>query len=239
MSDAGSATDQAHDRGPEGLVTSLVAAPRAPRGRQSGLRAFLDGIEDGELRAGLVRLIGTRSQASRLLGAVLGHSPFLARILANHPDWLHEALAEEPGRHLDRLIGDMWRAGTSATHDDEIMPALRHGRQRVALLVALADLGGIWGLAEVTEALTRLADAAVALAADHVLRGAHRAGRLTLPDPARPGEGSGYVLIAMGKHGARELNYSSDVDLIALHDPARAPAAESVEPDALLSLIHI
>ena len=39
----------------------------------------------------------------------------------------------------------------------------------------------------------------------------------------------------MGKHGARELNYSSDVDLIALHDPARAPVAEGVESDALFA----
>src|SRR6516225_3520110 len=96
----------------------------------------------------------------------------------------------------------------------------------MALLVALADLGGVWGLDEVTEALTRFADAAVLLATDHVLRDAHRAGRLTLPNPRDPGKGSRFVLIAMGKHGARELNYSSDIDLIALHDPLGAKVAE-------------
>jgi glutamate-ammonia-ligase adenylyltransferase len=129
---------------------------------------------------------------------------------------------------MSRLCG-------SAQSDEDIMPVLRQTRQRVALLVALADLGGVWTLREVTEALTRLADAAVSLAADHVLRDAHRAGRMLLRDLDHPGDGSGYVLIAMGKHGARELNYSSDVDLIALHDAARAPVAESVEPDALFA----
>ena len=68
-----------------------------------------------------------------------------------------------------------------------------------------------------------------------MLRDAHRAGRLVLPDPNHPGKGSRFVLIAMGKHGARELNYSSDIDLIALHDPATASIAEGIEPDALFA----
>jgi glutamate-ammonia-ligase adenylyltransferase len=217
------------------LAARLVSAPRPRRGGPPTLAAFLAGIEDETLRAGLSGLVSPKSVAARLLDAVLGHSPFLARIVTSRPQWLLEALAEEPFGHLDRVLETLRSICAQAAKDDDIMPALRQARQRVALLVALADLGGVWTLAEVTEALTRLADAAVSLAADHVLREAHRAGRLVLADPGKPGEGSGFVLIAMGKHGARELNYSSDVDLIALHDVVRAPVTEGVERDALFA----
>ena len=52
---------------------------------------------------------------------------------------------------------------------------------------------------------------------------AGRAGRLVLKDKTKPQAGSGYIVLAMGKMGAFELNYSSDIDLIVLYDPA-APA---------------
>ena len=220
-----------------GLAARLVGAPRPPRGRAPALGDFLEGIADDALRAELASLVAAKSVAGRLVEALLGHSPFLARIVASRPQWLVEALAEDPSEHLERLLLALRQACAKAVRDDDIMPALRQARQRVALLVALADLGGVWSLGEVTEALTRLADAAVSLAADHALREAHRSGRLVLADPERPGDKSGFVLLAMGKHGARELNYSSDVDLIALHDAAHAPVSEGVERDALFARV--
>jgi glutamate-ammonia-ligase adenylyltransferase len=214
-----------------------LTAPRPSRGRHHALEPFIAGIEREELRGRFAGLCPPKSTASRLVEAVLDHSPFLARIVTSRPEWLFEALAEEPSRHLDRLLEAMRLGCAKAGTDDEIMPVLRQTRQRVALLVALADLGGVWTLADVTGALTRLADAAVAHAADHSLRDAHRAGRLALTDPEKPGEASGFVLLAMGKHGARELNYSSDVDLIALHDASRAPVTDGVERDALFARV--
>ena len=57
-----------------------------------------------------------------------------------------------------------------------------------------------------------------------------RRGKLNARDPAKPEEGSGYVVLAMGKMGAFELNYSSDIDLIVLYDAGCARAATDVEP---------
>src|SRR3546814_7626750 len=51
-----------------------------------------------------------------------------------------------------------------------------------------------------------------------LLREAAADGDLVLADPADPCRGSGFVALGMGKLGARELNYSSDVDLIMLYD---------------------
>ena len=236
MNEAGGDRAPHLDHGGKALIARLAGAPRLPpRGRASRLGVLLEGVADQGLRARLASLLAPRSKGARLLGAILSHSPFLTRIVTTHPDWLLDALIDRPSLHLDQLIEGMRRACAEATRDDEIMPALRQARQRLALLVALADLGGVWTLDEVTEALTRLADGAVSLATDHVLRDAHRTGRLVLADPERPGEGSGYVLIAMGKHGAGELNYSSDVDLIALHDPEGARVAPGSEPDAVFA----
>jgi glutamate-ammonia-ligase adenylyltransferase len=98
-----------------------------------------------------------------------------------------------------------------------VMPRLRHARRQVALVTALADLAGHWDLEQVTEALSQFADAAInaAIAAALAERGA----------PNR-----GLVALALGKLGSRELNYSSDADLILLHDPALIPCRSSEDP---------
>ena len=66
----------------------------------------------------------------------------------------------------------------------------------------------------------------------YLLAGAARAGKLAPPDPAQPEAGSGYVVLAMGKMGGFELNYSSDIDLIVFFDPTAPALAAGVEPGA-------
>ncbi|MGE4244846.1 MAG: bifunctional [glutamine synthetase] adenylyltransferase/[glutamine synthetase]-adenylyl-L-tyrosine phosphorylase, partial [Parvibaculaceae bacterium] len=112
----------------------------------------------------------------------------------------------------------------------DVRAALRQERAKAALLIAIADIGGAWSLEQVTAALTRFADASLDLALDWLLAEAHRAGRTKLPDPANPSRGSGYVVLAMGKHGAFELNYSSDIDLIVFFDADADVLSSGVEP---------
>ena len=100
----------------------------------------------------------------------------------------------------------------------DLSARLRRAKRRVALLAALADLGGVWSLDQVTGALTDLADRAThtaltALVADEIRR--RKLPGKTEDDAAT---GAGMVVMAMGKMGARELNYSSDIDLICLFD---------------------
>jgi glutamate-ammonia-ligase adenylyltransferase len=106
-------------------------------------------------------------------------------------------------------------------------------KAEAALLIALADIGGAWEIMRVTHALTEVADTAVGAAADYLLAGAARAGWLAPKDLARPSDGAGYIVLAMGKMGAHELNYSSDIDLIVLYDPAAAALPPGAEPGAL------
>ncbi len=113
------------------------------------------------------------------------------------------------------------------------MRALRRGKAEAALLIALADIGGVWPVERVTRALTEFADAALGAAVRYLLRGAAASGKLKPADAAKPEQGSGYVVLAMGKMGAFELNYSSDIDLIVLYDEDAPALAEGVEPGAL------
>src|SRR5205814_3862677 len=107
---------------------------------------------------------------------------------------------------------------------------LRRMKAEAALLIALADIGGVWPVMRVTHALTELANTATAAAADHLLAAAARREQLRPRDPARPAGGSGLIVLAMGKMGAFELNYSSDIDLIVFYDADASALAPGVEP---------
>ena len=104
---------------------------------------------------------------------------------------------------------------------DRLMRELRRIRKQAALIVALADIAGSWSLGRATAALRAFADAAIGRALDQALIGQSERGEVVVEDAARPGAGSGLIVLGMGKLGAGELNYSSDVDLIVLFDPER------------------
>jgi len=82
----------------------------------------------------------------------------------------------------------------------------------------------------VTAALTELGDVAVGSAVGHLLAQAARDGKLRPADPSKPEAGSGYIALAMGKMGAGELNYSSDIDLIVFYDSEAPALVAGTEP---------
>jgi glutamate-ammonia-ligase adenylyltransferase len=146
-----------------------------------------------------------------LIRGTAGSSPYLAQLLRREGAWLESVAEAEPEDALAALI-DATEPGPVA----ETGIALRIAKRRVALLVALCDLGGVWGLDEVTAALTRFADRAVDTALRSVLIPEIARGRL--PDFGASDAPAGLFALAMGKMGAHELNYSSDIDLICLFD---------------------
>ncbi|PZR00926.1 MAG: bifunctional [glutamine synthetase] adenylyltransferase/[glutamine synthetase]-adenylyl-L-tyrosine phosphorylase [Cereibacter sphaeroides] len=154
----------------------------------------------------------------QLLAATAGCSPYLRGLMLREDDWLRQALSEAPETALPRVLDDL-----ADLTPDSLASALREAKRRTALLVALADLGGVWQLEQVTGALTALADSAVNASVQVLV--AEEIRRENLPD-ATAGDavtGAGMVVIAMGKMGARELNYSSDIDLVCLFDDSRYP----------------
>ena len=155
-----------------------------------------------------------------LLRAIFGNSPFLARCVLKDVRFMLRLAELGPGPCLDSVIADLDDLNDSGgANGVTIMRRLRIARSRVALLVGVADIAGLWPLERVTAALSRFAEVALGAAVAHLLRAAASAGDLRLDDPADPQTGCGLTILGLGKLGAGELNYSSDIDLIILYDP--------------------
>src|SRR3984957_8692060 len=211
------------------LADSLVEAPRlsAPADARRSLSALLETPSSGELARAL-----ERGRTRDVLLGLADHSPYLWALIQEDPERLVRLLRRPPDETLDALIQTL--ALRRDEHDAELMPALRRAKREAALLIALTDVGGVWDVVATTEALTRFADAAVRAALAFLLRKHARAGLLALDADAADIEiGSGLVVLALGKHGARELNYSSDIDLIVLFDPAAKSIPLGTEPGPL------
>jgi [glutamine synthetase] adenylyltransferase / [glutamine synthetase]-adenylyl-L-tyrosine phosphorylase len=134
------------------------------------------------------------------------NSPFLCGLVKRHPGLVDIMAAGDFAKALAVALA-VGREDCSAT--------LRLQRQTIALVTAIADLSAAWDLTKVTCALSDFADAAldVAIAAAFAER---------MPDaPVQ-----GFAVIALGKHGGRELNYSSDIDPIFIYDPKTLPHRE-------------
>jgi [glutamine synthetase] adenylyltransferase / [glutamine synthetase]-adenylyl-L-tyrosine phosphorylase len=211
------------------LAERLVEAPRlaAPAAARRRLASLTEGADGAALQEALAS-----KRVRDLLIGLADHSPYLWKLAAEDPARLHRLLTSPPGDSLDALVASLLARRES--EDADIMRALRQAKGEAALLIALADIGGVWDVVLTTEALTRFADAAVRTALAHTLRRNALAGRLLLDPQAEDIEsGCGVVVLALGKQGGRELNYSSDIDLIVLYDAAAASIPEGVEPAPL------
>ena len=167
------------------------------------------------------------------LAPVFSASPYLAGLARRWPEMLRQVLETDPQARLDDLLG---RTRALAGPPDDIRAPLRRLKAELHLMTALADLGGVWDLDAVTGALSRFADAAVRVALVSVAADQRERGKLISPPDDPAGPVPGLFGLAMGKHGANELNYSSDIDLSLFYDPERlVPAlAEGVEPQRFL-----
>ncbi len=154
-----------------------------------------------------------QGELAQLIKGAAGCSPYLADLIRVEAAWLVPAF-EDPREAVAAELCSL-----SDVPLDGLNLALRRVKRRVALITALADLGGVWPLEQVTQTLTDLADTAVqssvaALVAAEVARG-------KLPSETDPQDCAGMAVLAMGKMGAGELNFSSDIDLICLFDETR------------------
>ncbi|AXI42269.1 glutamine-synthetase adenylyltransferase [Sulfitobacter sp. SK011] len=163
---------------------------------------------------------GAEVEVRDLVSAAASCAPYLLGLLAKEADWFLKA-AEAPQEAVTQVIADA--AGFDAA---TLADGLRQGKRRVALMAAIADLGGAWSLEQVTEALTDYADAACAAALRAGLAAQIKRGKLPGMTEDDLHDAAGMVVLAMGKMGARELNYSSDIDLICLFDETRFDAAD-------------
>jgi glutamate-ammonia-ligase adenylyltransferase len=181
---------------------------------------------------------------SAFLSGIFAGSPFLFGLAERAPERLIEALEMAPEDHFDAILLQTVQEARQAASIRDIMRSLRQGKSRIAFLLALADLGGVWSVDEVTRRLSQAAELFVSLAIRFLFARAAEAGHFLPPSPAHPDRDSGLIVLGMGKFGADELNYSSDIDLIVFFDRGTAPLAANVEPGGFFvrlvrDLVHI
>jgi [glutamine synthetase] adenylyltransferase / [glutamine synthetase]-adenylyl-L-tyrosine phosphorylase len=149
------------------------------------------------------------------------HAPYLSRLVQRHSPALQLLEQEGPAFVLEQQLAAIRECGGAR---EDVMATLRRAKEVAHLVIAGADLAGEWVVDQVVEALSDLADACARRALQSAIQTAWASGwlgaktdRADLP---------GLFALAMGKMGAGELNYSSDIDLILLFDADLAP----VEP---------
>ncbi len=209
----------------------LATASRAPgfhglRGhRQDQAAAGIDRLRDVAARAGRKPLGEALETAEGrvFFSFLFGNSPYLGLLLLRDLEFTESLVKEAPEEVTRRLRSDLCAADPGMDRD-RLMKFLRSRRSRVAVVAAVCDCFDICGVMECAELLSDMADHAVRLAVSHLLLGRVERGDLGLPEGYEAGAPDGgrwgYFVLAMGKHGSRELNYSSDIDLLVLYDPA-------------------
>ena len=144
------------------------------------------------------------------------HAPFLSHAMGRLPE-LTSLLAA--GANDDGAEAALAWARAAGEGAPDVAIALRRERLALALALGIGDLAGAFPLARVTAELTAFADRAMdAAIADAIRR--------RVPDA----EPAGFIALALGKHGAGELNYSSDIDPILLYDPHLLPRRARDDP---------
>jgi len=167
-----------------------------------------------------------------MLRSLGGNSPYLAELAIAEFSVLLRFVAEGPDAVAADILFQLQHIRPEVSRST-LAAALRRAKRKIALLAGIADIGGLWPLDKVTAALSDLAQIALRLSVGHLLRIANDGGKIRLQDPVQPELASGFTVLAMGKLGAWELNYSSDIDLILLYDRRSAIYAGHMPEDRI------
>ncbi len=170
----------------------------------------------GSAEARLLR----RPEVTAMLRALGGNSPFLSDLAIREAATVRRIFADGPDAVVATALREVTRSPVLAGQA-ALAATLRRAKRRVGLASAIADIGGAWPLERVTATLSTLAEVALDAAVAFALRAAQARGALQLAAGRRMLAACGFTVLGMGKLGARELNYSSDVDLVLIYDPDR------------------
>ncbi len=217
-------------RNQAGLVHRFgVVLPKPTAEASARVTAWLSDVRPKSVGKALTSLLRRNPALARVLGGIAEAAPYLWNASETEPARLLRLLGADPAHSLAALVQKTKVAAARAPSQLELMRILREFKLEAALLIALADIGGVWALHQITEALTRVADIAVALTVDHLLKDAVRRKKLKSAGSNNPQSGCGYIVLAMGKMGAGELNFSSDIDLMVFF-AAGVSLADDIEP---------
>ncbi len=198
------------------LATTLQALPEIAGTRFSDWVTTLPAAEKSAILS-----------AENLLNPLLNAAPYLTDLAEKNSTWLTKALSQNPNQAFADIRAEIAKSALEVEDEPALSGVLRTAKARTALLAAIAETGGVWTPAQSTSALADLADSALEACLDFLMHEAATKGLLTIPSEEARAANSGLAIFALGKHGGRELNYSSDIDIVAFYD---AEAGILVDP---------
>lgn len=186
--------------------------------------------------ARLAAALAEDNETTRFLAAVLDLSDFMRDSAIRNPAALERLLDRTIDERLTEILTAIASlAGSEDVSEGSLMADLRRLKGEAHFLIALDDLAGEADAQTTVRRLSTLADACIAAAIDFLLGDAHRQGKLTLPDPAHSARESGWIVLGMGKLGACELNFSSDIDLVVFFEPEAKAIPDPLEATELFA----
>ena len=224
--------DLAGDRLEGAALAERMAGP-LPKGSPAGsarVAEWIAGVGETAEPAALRSLIGAHPHLADMLAGIADSAPYLWDLVTSDPARLLRVLSGDPDHELAVLLASAHREAGAATATFVVKQILRRTKAEAALLIALADIGEAWPLPRITAALTEVAETALNIAIAHLLREAAAGGKFIPRDARDPQIKSGLIVLAMGKMGGCELNFSSDIDLIVFFDAVVAPLTPATEP---------
>lgn len=196
-----------------GMLAALADTPDPDQ----ALMLFGEFLQRLRSPEGYLALLTRSPRAGRRLFHVLGSSGFLSRALMRLPqllDTLMQDGIEDPEKPVERIREELAQRMVRTNDAEEAQVLLRRFKNEETLRIGLADIGGELSVQSVAEQLTGLADATL----DHCLFLATAELRERYGEALWQGHAAGFVVVALGKLGGRELGYHSDLDLIFVYE---------------------
>jgi glutamate-ammonia-ligase adenylyltransferase len=201
-------------RAVERMAPHLLHAALEAADPQAAVERLVDFLIRTGAHTSYMALLGGSPATMEVLVRLFATSPYLAAHLVGHPELLDSLVRSDRGpaaRNEESLSAALLEELDGATDEEEVLAALRRFRVAETIRIGLDDLGGEISAEEVFSSLTLLADACVRAAADRARR---------LVEASRPGttERVELAVVALGKMGAGEMSYASDLDLLFIYD---------------------
>jgi len=181
------------------------------------------------------------TRAESLILPIMGASSYLGAVMRRDPKALIRTMQSTPKQRFVEIMNDLERMIQGRNHDyfldtSQTKAALRHAKAQMHLLCALGDLGGALSLEAVCASLSMFADKTVAVALCLAVDQEIQKSRLMRVDGPQ-GPVPGLFIVAMGKHGAYELNYSSDIDITFFAELSLIPIKAGIDASQVVDRI--
>ncbi len=212
----------------DNIAGSAPKPPDADAGRiDVGRERWVEVLQrDDELATRFDKLT-QKDAAAGLLDILFAYSPYLTGLAIRDPGFALDLFETGLDPCWKTVLSETATAGRDDTDIAKVEKTLRQLKRRAALLIALADISQAWTLPAVTRALSDFASSSLDAATQWALADLVRQGVLEAPRGEAGAPHPGFVFLGMGKLGAGELNYSSDIDIIALYDPQKIGAKDA------------